>query len=196
MANTGSNLKFVKIIIPKPLKRWIKKTFRSLSESFLYFLQKKGIRNGKFKHIVFVCQGNVCRSVFAEFYLRSKIQNSSFQVQSCGLDVKKSGSSPETAIHVSNEFGIDLSSHLAKSHTAYDFTQSDLIVAMEYPQFIALKKLYPEHQNKMYLMKDFTLSFDAYLCNIYDPYGRNDAEFRRCFKIIKKCIDNLVIQLQ
>ena len=182
----------VKKIIPGKLKLAVKQTRRILFEGTQYFFIRDKVAREKFCHIVFVCQGNVCRSAFAEYYLRSHLSVNSVKIESCGLDVHHEGASPSLAIKVSGDFGIDLMSHLSKSYTSCDLNNADLIVPMEYPQYLQLIELYPEFKNKIHLLRDFSPWPQRLACNIYDPYGLGDATISQCFGDIKKALDRLV----
>jgi len=181
----------VKKTIPRKLKLGLKQTLRSLFESTRYWFIRDKVSRKKFCHIVFVCQGNVCRSAFAEYYLRSHLSGNSVKVESCGLDVYHAGPSPAMAMKVSGDLGVDLRTHLSKSYTACDFNNADLIVPMEYPQYFQLIKLYPEFKNKIHLLHDFLPWPERLSCNIYDPYGLGEAAFRQCFEDIRKALERL-----
>jgi len=181
----------VKELIPGKFKRTAKRTFRSLLESTKYWLIKPGSDKKQFRHIVFVCQGNICRSVFAEYYLRAHVSDESTKIESCGLDVVKAGSSPQLAVQVGRDFGLDLGSHLSKSYLVCDIQKADLIVPMEYPQYRKLIEMYPDYKHKIQLLRDFSPWPEKLMCNIYDPYGLEETDFRQCFGHMKKALERL-----
>jgi len=181
----------VKKIIPAKFKRDASRTFRSLSESPKYWLTRHKSDRKQFRHIVFVCQGNVCRSVFAEYFLRTHVSDKSVKIESCGLDVGTEGPSPQPAVKVSRGFGLDLRSHLSKSYAACDLQKADLIVPMEYPHYRRLIEMYPECKHKIQVLRDFSPWPERLMCNIYDPYGLGEAEFRQCFEHMTKALECL-----
>lgn len=185
---------FIKSLSSNRVKRSIKQLLRSALESPRYWLNRGIFSADGFCHIVFVCQGNVCRSAFAEFYLRSLVSSSSVRIESCGLDVHCNGPCPDKAVEVSRNYGIDLNSHLSKSYTECDLAGADLIVPMEYPQYLQLVALFPEYKNKIHLVKDFTAWPDRLACNVYDPFGLNGLAFKICFEKIIAALDRLPLK--
>ncbi|KAB2889095.1 MAG: hypothetical protein F9K32_14040 [Desulfobulbaceae bacterium] len=182
-------MEFWKKYISNDIKHRTKVLIPALSDCFLYFLNKNKIADVKLGHTVFVCHGNVCRSPFAEYYLRSRIPKSAILVESCGLNVHHCGPSPEMAINVSEELGVDLNPHLSKSYTACDLAHADLIIPMEYSQYLHLLSIFPNYREKIYLLKDFSAWPHRFSCNIYDPYGRGKSVYKDCFRQIQKAID-------
>ena len=143
--------------------------------------------------------GNVCRSAFAEFYLRNYFldyTDNTLKIESCGLKVIKSGSSPQLAISVSEDFGVDLRPHRSKSHTSCDFNSADQIIPMEYEQYLQLIKWHPEYKEKIRLLQDFSPWSKRIPCNIYDPYGLGKKEFNRCFKRISVALDQMAFRIK
>ena len=182
-----------KKFLPKSAKRRLKLILKTFFESCLYL--SKGKKKFKINsiHIVFVCQGNVCRSAFAEYYLRSIASNSAVLVQSCGLNVHHNGPSPDLAIEVGRAFGVDLKPHFSKSYTDCDLAKADLIIPMEYSQYLHLLALFPIYKEKILLLKSFAAWPHRLACNIYDPYGLGKGEFADCFSQIQAAIDRLPV---
>ena len=181
----------IKSLISNRVKRSIKQLLRSAWDSPIYWLKRNSFSTDGFCHIVFVCQGNVCRSAFAEFYLRSLVSSSSVHIESCGLDVHYNGPSPDMAVEVSRNYRIDLNSHLSKSYTECDLAGADLIVPMEYSQYQQLVALFPEYKKKIHLVKDFSDWPDRLVCNVYDPFGLDRLAFKKCFEKIIAALDRL-----
>lgn len=147
--------------------------------------------NGPLHHIVFVCKGNIYRSAFAEYYLKSISHGGILTVESCGLDVDQGIFSPPGAVQIGREFGVDLSMHHSKGLATCNLPKADLILPMEYQQFLRLTALFPEYQGKIRLLRDFAPWPIRLMCNIYDPYGLEEVEIRRCFLLIKKALSGL-----
>ena len=186
-------LQILKKFIPKSVKLSLKLFIKTLLESILYSFERKNVNNVKFAHVIFVCQGNVCRSAFAEYYLRSCVSSASIFMESCGLNVHHDGPSPDSAIAVSRKLGVDLKHHTSKSYTACDLDKADLIIPMEYSQYLHLLTLYPSYREKIFLLKSFSAWPHRLACNIYDPYGLGEAEYEDCFRQIQKAIDRLLL---
>jgi protein-tyrosine phosphatase len=187
------NSSFVlKSIIPKQYKRTLKRLYCNFIHLIKYNTIKKNINFNNFNFIVFVCKGNICRSAFAEYYIRSRLTDNSIIIESCGIEVNQGIYSPREAIFLGKEFGIELSNHVSKGLDAVRLDDADIVIPMEFSQYIELAEKYPEHLHKLKLLQDFAPWPGNLFCNIYDPYGLGEAEFRYCFKKMKKALDPLV----
>ena len=183
----------LKKFIPTVYKSYIKRIFKNLKDSLCYQFYKRK-QNIAFNNIIFVCKGNVCRSVFADLYFK-KINTINMNIDSCGLDVDQGGNPPNEAIQVAREFDIDMSHNIAKNICMIGLNKGDLIIAMEFDQYKRLINDFPQHKQNIRLLKDY-LPWPARLqCNIADPYGSDVKEFRRCFTIIKRALDCMLIEL-
>ena len=67
--------------------------------------------------ILFVCTGNTCRSVMAEYYTRSKLDDlgiSGITVSSAGVATIDGMPASQGALAVLEEIGIDASAHVSR----------------------------------------------------------------------------------
>ncbi len=172
---------WLKANLDRKFKRNVRRGFQTLFDSAAYRLVRDTFAAKGARHIVFVCKGNICRSAFAEYYLRGLVRSESLRIESCGIDVDQGGISPEEAVLAGREFGVDLAAHCSKRPEACDLESAELIVPMEYGQYRRLIDLYPGYKNKIHLLRDFAPWPDRLFCNIYDPFGLGEVEFRRCF---------------
>ncbi|HOS28163.1 MAG TPA: glycosyltransferase [Deltaproteobacteria bacterium] len=188
-------LEIIKDFIPAQIKRNLKCTFKNITDSIKYFLTDNpaGDKLSGSKNILFVCKGNICRSVFAEHLLKMMFQGNGddLVIRSCGLDASQSGQSPDDAITVAKEYGLDLTNHVPKPVTLSYLEEADIVLAMEYSQLSALKKQYPRHADKLRLLREFAPFPHNLFVNIYDPYGWNILEFRKSFKTIDQSLFGL-----
>jgi protein-tyrosine phosphatase len=77
--------------------------------------------------LVFVCQGNICRSAYAEARARALgLPASSFGLGTVGGD-----ESPPLIVRVAAESGVDLGPHRSRGVEAVTLNASDLVLAME-----------------------------------------------------------------
>ena len=184
-------LQSLKALMPNKLKRVIKKAVQTAIESPSYWCVRERGKLRRVEYIIFVCMGNVCRSAFAEYYLRSKNLSPSIKIESCGLNVDQHGPSPEQAIKAADIFGVNMRSHISKSYKECDFSKADIIIPMEYSHYKKIINMFPLYKNKTHLLKDFAPWPRCLNCNIYDPYGQDEGTFLSCFAEIVRCLDNL-----
>lgn len=142
-------------------------------------------------HVVFVCKGNICRSAFAEHYLRARLAGSALKLESCGLEGEAGNPSPAAAVAAAARQGVDLRGHRARGLEDCDLGGADLILAMEFWQYRRLCLLYPGRQGRIRLLREFAPGPEGLLCNIADPYGQGDAAYDACFRLIGRAVDGL-----
>lgn len=174
----------LKEYIPSSLKREIKRSLMSVWDSLLYTCTRQHVSRGDLKHIIFVCKGNICRSAFAEKYFKQLTNGKKVTIESCGLDVEKECAVPKEAAQVAKEFNVNLGDHRSKGIAGCNFYEADLIVAMEYKQYLRLVDLFPEIATNVCVLRDFATWPHRLFCNIHDPYGQGENDFRRCFRLI------------
>lgn len=186
----------VKEFIPAKIKRNLKCIFRNIIESIKYFLNDKPAENklSGSKNILFVCKGNICRSVFAEYRLKMMVKGAGndYFIRSCGLDASQSGQSPDDAIAMAREYGLDLTNHVPEPVTSTYLEEADIVLAMEYSHLNALKNQYPRHAGKLRLLREFAPFPHNLFVNIDDPFGCGIPEFRKSFETIDKSLFGLV----
>jgi len=166
-----------------------------------------GLRNPALRtpprSFLFVCKGNICRSPFAERYAmemarRMNLRDSKFL--SVGLEVSQSLPPPAEAVLAAAGLGINLEGHRSREIRDGMLATSDLIVVMDVPQLINLRRRYPCYEDKIFLLPLFRPRHRANgtrfsLLNIEDPYGKPVDHYRFCFTAIRHCLDVLFQQI-
>ncbi len=129
-------------------------------------------------NILFVCTGNTCRSPMAQGYLNSK-NLKGIKAFSRGLAADGSPVSNYSK-EVMKEKGIDISSHISKPISMFDFKRADRIVCLS-------------ASHKRVLME---FAEEEKLCvlggGISDPFGADIDTYRRCRDEIFKAVDELI----
>jgi protein-tyrosine phosphatase len=142
--------------------------------------------------ILFVCKGNICRSPFAEAWVRK----AGYECSSAGTENYHVGKKADvTAIEVAEEFGIDLTSHIACQVQRDDIEQAKCVIVMDIENLNRLheflgatpKGLPPANLLGEYLQKG--------LVKIPDPYKKSKEEYRRAFRLIEACCQALIRNL-
>lgn len=117
--------------------------------------------------------------------------------RSAGLEVRVSSPPPDLAVQVAKSLGVDLMDHRSKPVMAEMIEESDIIFAMEHRQAVFLRRTFPAHVPKIFLLslfdtvpplvRDHTLRY-----NILDPYGKSEKEFLECFRKIESSIEGFL----
>lgn len=182
---------WVKRKLPRSLKRSVRRIVRNVKDSIRYRLLKSDFEHGKRRHVIFVCKGNICRSAFAEHYLRQQVVDGSIVIESCGIDVDQGMFSPPEAISAAKEFDVNLEQHHSKGIGFCNMQCADFIFSMELQQHLQLISMFPEKKQQIRLMSDFAPFPDRLFSNIDDPFGAGLDEFRLCFRRLQRTINNL-----
>jgi protein-tyrosine-phosphatase/predicted ATP-grasp superfamily ATP-dependent carboligase len=136
--------------------------------------------------ILFVCYGNICRSPFAEAYLR-KITPAGIQVSSCGYYPIADRVCPIDAIVAAQEYGIDLSAHRSRVINDEIIRNHDIIFIFDEKNFQEMNRRYPQIMSKVWFLSEVTGKEPV---PIPDPYGRDPAVFE---EVYKKIVENSTV---
>lgn len=189
----------VKIFLKKHIKKPLKNGY--------WWLYGSTLKNPKLpldpRSFLFICKGNVCRSVFAQVLAAKMagekgILNAVFD--SVGLEVSRALPPPQEAIIAAWEFEVTLDGHQSKRIDRKMIRPFDMMIAMEVRQLMVLKRLFPQWKDRLFLLplfdKDSRNAEDCFsVYNIKDPFGEDLAQFRACYGRIEKCLTGLFGQL-
>lgn len=151
------------------------------------------------RSFLFICKGNICRSVFAErlAVAMTSVNNvGNFVFSSAGLEVTAQLPPPPEALAAATRFSVHHGDHRSKQLTVEMMEQFDVVFAVEIPHLNRLRKLYPQFRDKIFLLplfegKPLRNVGSYYYYNIEDPYGKELEDFMFCFNRIQVCLKNL-----
>lgn len=108
------------------------------------------------KRIVLVCTGNTCRSPMAEGLSKVILEQLQLpaEVLSAGTYAMAGNLASEAAIEVLRDEGLDISNHRARPLTPELLAQADLILAMTRMQRQQILQLFPQAEEKVYILKE------------------------------------------
>ena len=95
-------------------------------------------------------------------------------------------------MQVAGEYSCALKARRAKGLDKCDFLGADVILPVEYWQYQKLVELYPEKKSEIKLLRTFASFPYSFFCNIADPYSWGVSEFRRCYRLVDRCLVDLV----
>jgi protein-tyrosine phosphatase len=139
------------------------------------------------KRLVFVCQGNICRSPYSEARARQLgISSASF-----GLNADTGKRANLSAARVAKQRGLILYDHSAIHISQFLFNRGDLVLTFEPQQLEELLSpgVLPDFVTVVDLLGRWCTPSFPY---IHDPYGLNDAYFNICFDRIDRSLARLV----
>lgn len=145
-----------------------------------------------FNNILFICIGNICRSPTAEFLLKHKLgaRQGSYQIHSAGLSAVVDHDIDNSAKALLEKNNIPFEPHKARQVSSSLLRQADIVLAMEPGHLSELRKRYPEHSGKCFLLGKWLGDTP-----INDPYKKSDEVFSYVYKQIDSGLDEWVKRL-
>lgn len=138
------------------------------------------------KRLVFVCQGNICRSPFAECYARDL----GLESKSFGLIATTGSAANELGVAVAAKAGVELSSHQATNVQDFVIRADDLLVGFEPFHCRKLEKCIPPGSPAQVSLAGMWLAPPRPY--IHDPYGAPEEYFVNCYQRIINVVSRLV----
>ena len=154
--------------------------------------------NGTFKTICFVCTANICRSPFAEYFLRKRLHEEgivNFEVTSCGVQASDGRATTPAIIAIGNEFDVDLTDHRSKRASSELFTPAKFIIGMEKFHCDEIKLNFAETDDRIFLMRNFAEA-GSRTRGGGDPFGLSADFIRNCFDDIAEAIEGVLVKLK
>lgn len=137
------------------------------------------------RRLVFVCQGNICRSAFADIVAqRAGMDSASF-----GLSTTTGRAAHGPAILAAQALGYDLSAHRAIDLQDYVPREGDLLLAMEVRQLHRLAADPRVRHLPRMLLGRWTRPM---LPHLHDPYQLDDRYMARCLRRVEQAVGALV----
>ncbi|MFY3773158.1 hypothetical protein ACOSZC_03405 [Marinobacter salsuginis] len=139
------------------------------------YRQYSGETPAQDRRIVFICNGNICRSPLAEVYAKKLGRKAA----SCGFACKDGFQADPRAREFARSQGLSLEDHQTVNINNFEFLDSDFIVVME-PSHLRLLHQKADNatlMNDPVLAGNFCKTPNPY---IHDPYNCCDEFFERC----------------
>jgi len=127
--------------------------------------------------LIFICQGNICRSPLGEAVAYQKFD---LRAESFGLDCRDGAPADSRAIGFAESVGIDLTKHASRHIQSYSPTQFDLVVAMEPKHLLQL----PAETRSIAQVTLVGLWQPSPCPYVHDPYSACEQYFERCERMV------------
>lgn len=151
--------------------------------------------------VLFVCLGNICRSPLAEGVFRHLVRQTNrevaFEADSAGTGAWHVGEPPDPrSAKVAERHGITLGG-LARQVRREDFSDFDLILAMDRDNYHELERLGNDAERKarLGLLREFDPGSNGDL-DVPDPYYGGPDGFERVFELVHRSCLALLEALQ
>ncbi|HHU62010.1 MAG TPA: low molecular weight protein arginine phosphatase [Natronincola sp.] len=158
--------------------------------------------------VLFVCTGNTCRSVMAEYLLKHHAEKKgiSLRVSSAGVGAFSGDSANKHAVDVLAELGIDAGEHRSSLVNPYLLEEFDLVLAMTESHKYQLLQAAPHLKERVHLLKAMAKTIEnvqeldeeiekSY--NVSDPFGQSIEIYRQSRdeinSAVKKVLQNIIV---
>jgi protein-tyrosine phosphatase len=150
--------------------------------------------------VLFVCDGNICRSPLAAAYLRHRVASDGLShvvVDSAGLLGIKGAPAAPFSIEVAKDAGLDLTRHRSRGVTADDARTADLVIAMTRTHLETLARRLPAPRQRRLMLRAFEdgPTPHAPAKELVDPVSGPIEGYREAFAVIRTCIDHLILHI-
>lgn len=152
------------------------------------------------KRILFVCLGNICRSPAAHGIMQKMIDernlNDKFFIDSAGLYGGHAGDLPDSRMRAhAIRRGYNLT-HISRPVRTSDFSQFDIIVAMDDSNYDRLRNLAPtsEDEAKVVKMIDFVKGYPQF-DSVPDPYYDGAQGFENVLDLLEDGCRNMLEEM-
>ena len=151
--------------------------------------------------VLFVCDGNICRSPLAAAYLKeraSRLGLDNLAVDSVGLLGIEGAPAAPFSIALASDAGLDLTGHRSRGVTPADVQSADLVLVMTTTQLETLARRFPTGGPRRLLLRAFEHGETprANPPGLDDPVRGPIEGYRRAFAIMRTCVDHLASHLK
>lgn len=151
-------------------------------------------RPGRSPKILVLCSGNICRSPFAALLLAERLApvRPDIRVASAGFIPADGRLSPDTAIAVAAEFGVDLASHRSRYARDKETAAAEVVLVFDAANVDDFARRGFDARDRLFLFGGFGQPTGE----IADPYGEPAEVFRATYRRIAGAVDGIVAELK
>lgn len=146
--------------------------------------------HGRPLEILFVCQGNINRSSYAEMKARQLFGPGAMRFSSAGMLPRNQRGSPLVAIGAAARHGVDMQPHRSRHASREVLEGADVVIAFDHINLDSIAARYPQLRQRIHLLGEAVPAPDGE-CQILDPEGRDDTTFLSTYRRIDDCLNVL-----
>jgi protein-tyrosine-phosphatase len=138
--------------------------------------------------IIFVCQGNICRSPFAAALLRARVGDNSFNISSAGIMAQSGRKTPNLGVEAAAAYEIDLLTHRSRWLSRELAETASLLIVFDQATGSAVLDRYPDLKVPIILLGEL-----AGLGDLPDPIDGGPVAFKQVYTEIAIAISELIM---
>jgi protein-tyrosine-phosphatase len=135
---------------------------------------------------MFVCQGNINRSSYAELKSKQLFDADRFQFSSAGMLPRNRRASPAVAIAAAARHGVDMSAHRSRHATRALLDAADIVIVFDEINLNSIAARYPDLGKPLFLLGEAGAG-----AQILDPEGKDESTFLSTYRQIDACLARL-----
>ena len=147
------------------------------------------------RKVTFVCTGNTCRSVMAEYLFKRMLKDAEIddiEVGSAGTAAMPHYSIFGELAEVFEENGLEYTDHTPTMINRKILKESDLLLVMTKNHKKYINKWFPGYEEKVYLLTEFS---GAGKDDVKDPIGQGIEAYREAYEEIKENLEKIIEKL-
>ncbi|SMP82005.1 hypothetical protein [Noviherbaspirillum suwonense] len=139
--------------------------------------------------ILFVCEGNICRSPYAELKLWQLVQQHAdkFDIGSAGMLPRNRRASPQAAIDAAARRGVEMTKHLSEHAFDEKMKSATQVLIFDRVNYKSVMARYPVYAKKIFFIGEFARQ-DGKVIEIVDPIGKATTTFDATYQQIDICL--------
>jgi protein-tyrosine-phosphatase len=138
--------------------------------------------------VLFVCQGNINRSSYAELKARQLFDPDRFQFSSAGMLPRNRRPSPAQSVAAAARHGVDMSAHRSRHATRALLEAADVVIVFDHINLNSIAARYPDLAKPVFLLGEAGAGAGS---QILDPEGKDENTFLAIFRQIDACLAGL-----
>jgi protein-tyrosine-phosphatase/predicted ATP-grasp superfamily ATP-dependent carboligase len=138
--------------------------------------------------VLFVCQGNINRSSYAELKSKQLFGSGRFRFASAGMLPRNRRGSPTVAIAAAARHGVDMTAHRSRHATSALLEAADIVIAFDAINLNSIAARYPHLAHRVHLLGEAGDEADP---QILDPEGKDETTFHATYVRIDACLGKL-----
>ena len=145
---------------------------------------------------MYVCTGNLCRSVLAEYFFRGRLAEAGrtgVEARSAGVMAMPGVAASPEVLKILRRRGFQTIAHQSRSFSPELMDWADLILTMEIKHQTWLASRFPRSVGKVRVLKSYVDAERPW--DIKDPIGQNEKAFEECAAEIDDAVKKLLQKL-